>query len=106
MKITTLLAAAAVGAGLAFVAPPADAMPLGNAPVDASQTNTVEKVHGRHCRIRRGHRSRCRRARRGHRHSHRHHGGRRHSHRHYDGHHHRRSRRGRSSGGVRIILDL
>ncbi len=45
MKVTTLLAAAAVGAGLAFVAPAADAMPLGNAPVDVSKTNTVEKVH-------------------------------------------------------------
>ncbi|NKB54456.1 MAG: hypothetical protein GKR97_19995 [Rhizobiaceae bacterium] len=87
MKVTTLLAAAAVGAGLAFVAPAADAMPLGNAPVDVSQTNTVEKVHGRHCRIRRGHRSRCRRpGRRAHRHTHCHHNGC-HKHRHTSRHH-------------------
>ena len=48
MKITTLMAAAAVGAGLAFVAPSAEAMPRGFAPVDVSETGNVQKVRSRH----------------------------------------------------------
>ena len=87
MKIATLAAAAIFGAGLAFVAPSAEAMPRSTAPVDVTETTPVEKVHRRHCRIIRGHRSRCRRVirkRHRHRHCHRH---RCHRHRHYTGHH-------------------
>lgn len=88
MKLIALAAAALIGGGLAFLAPTANAMPRGTAPVDVSKTTNVQKTHGRHCRIRRGHRSRCGRVRRGHAHSHRHRGFR-HYHRHYSGHHRR-----------------
>jgi ABC-type Zn2+ transport system substrate-binding protein/surface adhesin len=91
MKITTLMAAAAVGAGLAFVAPSAEAMPRGLAPVDVSETGTVQQVHGRHCKRIRGHRSRCNRViRRTHRHKHCHHSGC-HTHSHASNHHHSNS---------------
>lgn len=93
MKITTLIAAAAVGAGLAFVAPSAQAMPRALAPANVSDTGHVQKVHGRHCRVIRGHRSRCktrRIIRRKHTHKHCHHGGC-HTHRHVNNHHHPRS---------------
>ncbi len=103
MKISTLAAAAVIGAAFTFMAPSAEAMSRTvTAPVDITQTTDVEQVHGRHCRIRRGHRSRCRSARRSrHRHSHRH-GGYRHRHRHYSGHHrgHRRYRSGRPRVGI------
>ena len=89
MNFTTLLAAAAIGAGLAFVAPSADAMPRGLAPVDTAQTGHVQKVHGCHTRRIRGHRSYCRK-----RHSHKHcHNRRCHRHSHYDNHHHHNSYR-------------
>ena len=103
MKISTLAAAAVIGAAFTFMAPSAEAMSRTvTAPVDITQTTDVEQVHGRHCRIRRGHRSRCNRYRRSrHRHSHRH-GGYRHRHRHYSGHHrgHRRYRSGRPRVGI------
>jgi len=107
MKISTLAAAAIIGAAFTFLAPDAEAMPRSaQAPVDVTQTTDVEQVHGRHCRIRRGHRSRCRSLRRGrHSHSHRHRGGRRHYHRHNRGHHHRRYHGGRR-GGVGIYFSL
>ena len=63
MNIVTFAAAALVGAGMAFVAPSAEAMPRGTAPVDVTQTSDVQKVHGRHCNIRRGHRLTLSRAR-------------------------------------------
>ena len=106
MKISTLAAAAVIGAAFTFMAPSAEAMSRTvTAPVDITQTTDVEQVHGRHCRIRRGHRSRCRRIRRHrsrHRHSHRHGGGYRHRHRHHSGHHrgHRRYRSGRPRVGI------
>ncbi len=91
MKIVTLAAAAFIGGAITFMAPTAEAMPIGTAPIDVTETTDVQKVHGRHCRIRRGHRSRCRRVKRRYRRSrHRHghyHGGRYHRHRHYGGHH-------------------
>ena len=89
MNITTLIAAAAVGAGLAFVAPSAEAMPRGLAPATAADTGHVQKVHGTHCRVIRGHRSRCvkrRIIRNTHRHKHCHSNGC-HSHRHASNHH-------------------
>ena len=93
MKITTLIAAAAVGAGLAFVAPSAQAMPRALAPANVTDTGNVQKVHGRHCRVIRGHRSRCttrRVIRRSHTHKHCHHSGC-HTHRHVNNHHHSNS---------------
>ena len=109
MNIVTFAAAALVGAGMAFVAPSAEAMPRGTAPVDVTQTSDVQKVHGRHCNIRRGHRSRCRRAVRRHRHRHCHRN-RCHRHRHAGGHHvnrwHRAGPAGDNGPGVRIILDF
>ena len=64
MKLSTLASAAIVGATLGFMAPSADAMPRVAAPIQATGAGDVVKVHGRHCRIRRGHRSRCRKIRR------------------------------------------
>ncbi len=106
MKISTLAAIAAIGAAFTFMAPSAEAMPrIGTAPANAvSDAGTVQLAHGRHCRIRRGHRSRCRRG--GRRHTHRHcHRHRCHYHRHRSGHHghHRGRRRG---NGVGIYLQF
>ncbi len=108
MKITTLAAAAVIGAAFTFLAPEAEAMSRTvTAPVDITQTTNVEQVHGRHCRIRRGHRSRCRSARRGrHSHSHRHRGGRRHYHRHSRGHHSSRYHSRRYHRGPRFGIYL
>lgn len=93
MKFSTLAGAAIVGATLGFMAPIAEAMPIGSptgaAPIQATGAGDVVKVHGRHCRIRRGHRSRCRRIRRSvrRRHCHRRIGCHRHANR--GGHRHR-----------------
>ena len=93
MNITTLIAAAAVGAGLAFVAPSAEAMPRALAPATTADSGHVQKVHGAHCRVIRGHRSRCvkrRVIRKTHRHTHCHHSGC-HKHSHASNHHHSNS---------------
>lgn len=106
MKITTLMAAAVFGAGLAFVAPSAEAMPRGLAPVDVTETGNVQKVHGRHCKRIRGHRSRCKRVvRRTHRHQHCHHNGC-HRHSHYNNHHHSNSYWRKRRPGFSIQLNF
>ncbi len=105
MKLTALAAAIVVGGVLGLMAPTtAEAMPRAVAPVDVTESTTVHKAHGRHCRIRRGHRSRCRRFRR---HSHRHcHRRYCHRHRHRVGRHHgsRHYGRPRVRGGIYLRL--
>ena len=87
MKPVSLAFLLFFGGLLSFMAPSAQAVPRVKAPVDVTKSTDVQKVHGRHCRIRRGHRSRCRTLRRGrHRHTHSHRS-RRHRHTHRGGHH-------------------
>ena len=46
MKLTTLIVAAALGAGLAFVAPSADAMPIGSSNgVNTAEIRIVQNIH-------------------------------------------------------------
>ncbi|MEL6504190.1 MAG: hypothetical protein AAFQ10_07000 [Pseudomonadota bacterium] len=100
MKIAVFVCAAAIVGGVALMAEKAEAMPLGvpvmgaiDAQTGANGAVPLVQIHGRHCRIIRGHRSRCRRVRRrGHAHWHWHGPHFRHYHRHRSGHHGRRYR--------------
>ncbi|MEL7272993.1 MAG: hypothetical protein AAGK33_06100 [Pseudomonadota bacterium] len=100
MKIAAFVFAAAMVGGVAMSVDEAEAMPLGVPVTGAVDAQTgahgavpLVQVHGRHCRIIRGHRSRCRRVRRrGHVHGHFHGPNFYHVHRHRSGHHGRRYR--------------